>query len=104
MRTVGTEITEITPSRGVAADLAATATVLICTRLKLPISTTHTLVGAILGIGLARGLGGINRSVTNKIFGAWFVTVPAAAAVLCILLFLLGEFFFFDYLTAVCTK
>ncbi len=103
MRTVGTEITEITPSRGVAADLAATATVLICTRLKLPISTTHTLVGAILGIGLARGLGGINRSVTNKIFGAWFVTVPAAA-VLCILLFLMGEFFFFDYLTAVCTK
>ncbi len=103
MRTVGTKITEITPSRGVAADLAATATVLICTRLKLPISTTHTLVGAILGIGLARGLGGVNKSVTNKIFGAWFVTVPAAA-ILCIILFLVGRFCFFDYLTVVCTK
>jgi PiT family inorganic phosphate transporter len=103
MKTVGTDITEITPSRGVAADLAATATVLICTRLKLPISTTHTLVGAILGIGLARGLGGINKSVTNRIFGAWFVTVPAAA-ILCVFLFLLGKMYYFDYLTEVCTK
>ncbi len=103
MQTVGTDITEITPSRGVAADLAATATVLICTRLKLPISTTHTLVGAILGIGLARGLGGINKSVTNKIFGAWFITVPVAA-VLCMFLFLTGKMYFFDYLTAICTK
>ena len=103
MKTVGTDITEITPSRGVAADLAATATVLICTRLKLPISTTHTLVGAILGIGFARGLGGINKAVTNRIFGAWFVTVPAAA-ILCIFLFLLGKMYCFDYLTMVCTK
>src|SRR5210317_2161779 len=51
MATVGTKITEITPTRGVAADIAATATVLICTRMKLPVSTTHTLVGAIMGIG-----------------------------------------------------
>ena len=95
MHTVGTDITEITPSRGVAADLAATTTVLICTRLKLPVSTTHTLVGAIMGIGLARGLGGINRSVTKKIFGAWFITVPAAAVV-SILLFEAGRYYLFD--------
>ncbi len=103
MKTVGMDITEITPSRGVAADLAATATVLICTRLKLPISTTHTLVGAILGIGLARGLGGINRAVTNRIFGAWFITVPAAA-ILCVFLFLIGKMYYFEYLTRICTK
>ncbi len=103
MQTVGTKITEITPSRGVAADLAATTTVLICTRLKLPISTTHTLVGAILGIGLARGLAGINRDVAKRIFGAWFVTVPAAA-ILCVLLFLVGKIYFWDVLTRVCTK
>jgi len=95
MATVGTKITEITPSRGVAADIAATTVVLICTRMKLPISTTHTLVGAILGIGLARGLGGIDKSITRKIFGAWFITVPAAA-ILSIVLFYCGNEFLFD--------
>lgn len=96
MHTVGTEITEITPSRGVAADIAATVTVLVCTRMKLPISTTHTLVGAILGIGLARGLAGINSQITRKIFGSWLLTVPAAAIV-AILLFLGERYFFFDF-------
>jgi PiT family inorganic phosphate transporter len=95
MHTVGTKITEITPSRGVAADVAATAVVLICTRLKLPISTTHTLVGAILGIGLARGLSGIDRAVTRKIFGSWLLTVPAAA-LLSMILFVVGRYFFLD--------
>src|SRR5210317_2439386 len=75
MQTVGTKITEITPSRGVAADVAATATVLVCTRMSLPVSTTHTLVGAIMGIGLARGLSGINRQVARKIFSSWIITV-----------------------------
>ena len=103
MYTVGMKITEITPSRGVAADLSATATVLLCTRLKLPISTTHTLVGAILGIGLARGLTGINRDVTKKIFGAWLITVPAAA-LLSVFLFLLGKMYFLDTITRICTK
>jgi PiT family inorganic phosphate transporter len=92
---VGTKITEITPSRGVAADVAATAVVLICTRMKLPISTTHTLVGAIMGIGLARGLSGIDRAVTRKIFGSWLLTVPAAA-LLSMILFVVGRYFFLD--------
>ena len=95
MTTVGTKITEITPSRGVAADIAASATVLMCTRLSLPVSTTHTLVGAILGIGMARGLGGINKQVATKIFGSWFITVPVAA-ILAIILFIIGRFFFLD--------
>ncbi len=81
MATVGTDITEITPSRGVAADIATTFTVLSCSRLGLPISTTHTLVGSIIGIGLARGFAGIDRNVTKRIFGAWLITVPAAALV-----------------------
>jgi len=96
METVGTKITEITPSRGVAADIAATATVLICTRMKLPISTTHVLVGAIMGIGLARGLSGIDSRVAKKIFNSWLITVPAAAIV-CIILFLLGRTFMLDF-------
>ncbi|MEW6517964.1 MAG: inorganic phosphate transporter [Thermodesulfobacteriota bacterium] len=97
MATVGTKITEITPSRGVAADIATSATVLICSRLSLPVSTTHTLVGAIMGIGLARGLGGINRSVTQKIFASWLITVPAAA-LLAIIFFVIGRYLFLDSL------
>ncbi len=100
MMTVGTKITEITPSRGVAADIAATATVLACTRLSLPVSTTHTLVGAILGIGLARGLGGINRRIVTSIFGSWLFTVPAAA-LMSVVFFVVGRFFFFDTLRQV---
>lgn len=97
MKTVGTKITEITPSRGVAADMAATATVLVCTRLSLPVSTTHTLVGAILGIGLARGLGGINKRVVGSIFGSWLFTVPAAA-IMSMIFFVLGKSLFFHIL------
>lgn len=96
MATVGTKITEITPTRGVAADIAATATVLICTRMKLPISTTHVLVGAIMGIGLARGLSGIDSRIAKKIFKSWVVTVPAAA-VICVILFFAGRYFLLDF-------
>ncbi len=98
MRTVGSDITEITPSRGVAADIAATATVLVCSRLKLPVSTTHTLVGAIIGIGMARGLTGINSAITKKIFNSWILTVPAAAIV-SMVFYVLGRLFVYDYLT-----
>ena len=100
LRTVGERITQLTPSRGVAADVAACTTVLICTRLKLPVSTTHTLVGAILGIGLARGLGAVNRKVTKNIFGSWLITVPAAGA-LAVVFFLVGRAFLLDMMTNV---
>jgi inorganic phosphate transporter, PiT family len=95
MATVGTKITEITPTRGVAASIAATFTVLVCTRLKLPVSTTHTLVGAVIGIGLARGLAGIDKSIAKRIFKSWVITVPAAA-VISIIFFLLGRYFLLD--------
>jgi PiT family inorganic phosphate transporter len=95
MHTVGTKITQITPSRGVAASLSATATVLVCTRMGLPVSTTHTLVGAILGVGLARGLAAVNQDVTKDIFVSWLITVPAAA-VLAMIFFLAGKVFLFE--------
>ena len=93
MHTVGSRITDLTPSRGIAADVAATAVVLLCSRLKLPVSTTHTLVGAILGVGLARGLSSVNQAVTRSIFGGWLLTVPAAAGV-AMLLYALASFCF----------
>lgn len=93
MRLVGTKVTEITPSRGVAADLAGMVTVLGCSKMGLPISTTHTLVGAIVGVGLARGITAIDRKVVGSIFASWFATVPIAAG-LTVLLYLIARWLF----------
>jgi PiT family inorganic phosphate transporter len=93
MRLVGTKVTEITPSRGVAADLAGMMTVLACSKMGLPISTTHTLVGAIIGVGLARGITAIDRKIVGSIFTSWIVTIPIAA-LLTIVLYLLGKWLF----------
>ncbi|ANG61209.1 phosphate permease [Marinobacterium aestuarii] len=77
--TVGNNITELTPSRGFAATLAAATTVVIASGTGLPISTTHTLVGAILGVGMARGLAALNLRVVGTIFISWVITLPAGA-------------------------
>lgn len=80
MMTIGKKITELTPSRGFAAEMSAAATVVIASGLGLPISTTHTLVGAVLGVGLARGIGALNLRVIGGIFASWIITLPAGAA------------------------
>ncbi len=85
IETVGLNITDLTPSRGVAADIATTVAVLTFSRLGVPISTTHTLVGAIIGVGLARGITGINLRVINSIFLSWIGTIPFTAALTLIL-------------------
>ena len=77
--TVGSRITDLTPSRGFAATLAAAAVVVVASGTGLPISTTHTLVGAVLGVGLARGIAALNLSVVRTIFLSWIVTLPAGA-------------------------
>ncbi|MGB0360980.1 MAG: inorganic phosphate transporter, partial [Endozoicomonas sp.] len=79
MATIGTHITELTPSRGFAAELAAASTVVMASGTGLPISTTHTLVGAVLGVGLARGIGALNLRVISTIFMSWLITLPAGA-------------------------
>lgn len=86
MATIGRKITELTPSRGFAAELGAAATVVLASGTGLPISTTHTLVGAVLGVGLARGIGALNLRVIGTIFMSWIVTLPAGAG-LAILFF-----------------
>ncbi|MGM0702999.1 MAG: inorganic phosphate transporter [Pseudomonadota bacterium] len=78
--TVGTGITELTPSRGFAATLAAAVTVVLASGTGLPISTTHTLVGAVLGVGLARGMAALNLRVIGTIAMSWLITLPAGAA------------------------
>ena len=84
--TVGSGITQLTPSRGYAATAAAAATVTLASGTGLPISTTHTLVGAILGVGLARGIAAIDLRLVRMIFMSWIVTLPAGA-ILAILFF-----------------
>ena len=77
--TVGHRITQLTPSRGFAAGLAASTTIVIASGSGIPISTTHTLVGAVLGVGLARGIEAIDLRVVGRIFVSWVVTIPAGA-------------------------
>ncbi len=77
--TIGTGITQLTPSRGFAATLAAAATVVIASGTGLPVSTTQVLVGAVLGVGLARGMAALDTRVINRIFLSWIVTLPAGA-------------------------
>ncbi|MNF64668.1 Low-affinity inorganic phosphate transporter 1 [compost metagenome] len=84
--TIGKEITELTPSRGFAAELATASTVVGASAIGLPVSTTHTLVGAVLGIGMARGIGALNLGVIGKIFMSWIITLPAGA-ILAIIFF-----------------
>jgi len=87
--TVGKSITELTPSRGFAAEIAAAATVVLASFTGIPISTTHTLVGAVLGVGIARGIGAIDMRVVGNIFMSWVVTLPAGG--------LLAILFFFTF-------
>ena len=79
METVGRKITELTPSRAFAAQLAASLTIVLASRLGIPVSTTHILVGSVLGVGLARGIGALDLGVVGRILVSWVVTIPAAA-------------------------
>ncbi len=79
MATVGSGITELTPSRGFAAQLATASTVVLASGTGLPISTTQTLVGGVLGVGFARGIAALNLGVVRNIVASWLITLPAGA-------------------------
>jgi len=89
IETVGKKITQLTPSRGFSAELGAAATIVLASRLGIPVSTTHILVGAVLGVGLTRGIGALDLGVVGRIIVSWVATLPIAAS-LCI-----GFFYFF---------
>ncbi|NVJ49319.1 MAG: inorganic phosphate transporter [Gammaproteobacteria bacterium] len=93
MATIGKGITHLTPSRGFAAELAAATTVVIASGTGLPISTTQTLVGAVLGVGMARGIAALNLGVVRSIVVSWVVTLPIGAA-LSIIFFLILKVIF----------
>jgi len=86
--TVGKKITQLTPSRGFAAELAAATTIVIASGTGMPVSTTHTLVGAVLGVGLARGIDAIDLRVVARILVSWVVTIPAGAFLAIVFFFI----------------
>lgn len=91
IETVGTSITALTPSRAYAATIAAATTVIVSTSTGIPVSATQTLVGAVFGVGLARGIGALNLQVIRNIFMSWIITIPVAS--------LLAMLYFFAYRT-----
>jgi len=93
MATIGQGITHLTPSRGFAAELAAATTVVLASSTGLPISTTQTLVGAVLGVGMARGIAALNLGVIRNIVISWIVTLPAGAGLSIIIFFMLKGIF-----------
>ena len=88
IETIGSGITDLTPSRGFAAEFGASATILLASKLGLPISTTHTLVGAVIGVGFAGGFTSINMQILRDIVTSWFVTIPAGALLSIIFFYL----------------
>jgi PiT family inorganic phosphate transporter len=93
IQTIGRKITELTPSRGFAAELAAASTVVLASATGLPISTTHTLVGAVLGVGLARGVEALHLPTVGAIITSWVVTLPAGAGLAVVFFYVLSAIF-----------
>ena len=93
METIGGKITEMTPVRGFCAQFGAATTILVCSRLGLPVSTTHVLVGAVVGVGFMRGMGFLDMRLLRNIGSSWVITLPFTM-VLAIVLYKLLTFFF----------
>lgn len=93
MQTIGTKITELTPTRGYCATLAAASTVVLASKTGLPVSTTHIAVGAVMGVGLARGIGALDLRVIGNIVVSWVVTLPAGAILAAIFFFIFKAIF-----------
>lgn len=79
IKTIGTKITDLTPSRGFAAEFGGATTIVSASQLGMPISTTHTIVGAVMGVGFARGMNALDLSMIWKILKSWIYTIPVAA-------------------------
>lgn len=93
METVGRNITQLTPTRGFSAEFGAATTIVLASKLGLPISTTHTLVGAVLGVGLARGISAVNLTTVRDVIISWVVTIPAGACLAVIFFYTLHLIF-----------
>jgi PiT family inorganic phosphate transporter len=96
IETIGTKITELTPSRGVAANIGAATTIVLASKFGMPISTTHTLIGAVIGVGMARGSKSINLHVLKSILLSWIITIPAGATLAVLVYYILKSLLYID--------
>ncbi|HEY5734727.1 MAG TPA: inorganic phosphate transporter, partial [Gammaproteobacteria bacterium] len=93
MQTIGTKITPLTPTRGYCATLAAATTVVVASKTGLPVSTTHIAVGAVMGVGLARGIGALDLRVIGNIIVSWIITLPVGGALAALIFFIFRGIF-----------
>lgn len=93
MRTIGTKITELTPTRGFSATMAAAATVVLASRTGMPVSTTHIAVGAVVGVGMARGVGAIDLRVVSGIVMSWLITLPVGGVLAALFFYIIRGMF-----------
>jgi PiT family inorganic phosphate transporter len=93
MRTIGTKITELTPTRGFCATMAAAATVVLASRTGMPVSTTHIAVGGVIGVGMARGIGALDLRVIGGIIMSWIITLPIGGTLAALFYFMLRGMF-----------
>jgi phosphate/sulfate permease len=91
IQTIGKKITELTPTRGFSAEFGAAITILFASKLGIPVSTTHCIVGAVLGVGLAKGISAINLRTLREIGLSWLVTIPSAAILSILLYFIFSS-------------
>jgi PiT family inorganic phosphate transporter len=92
VRTMGSRITHLTPVQGVCAETAGSITLFAATWLGIPVSTTHTITGAIIGVGAARRVSAVRWNVAKDIVTAWIVTMPASGLIAAVFYFLGGAF------------
>lgn len=93
VETIGKKITQLTPTRGFSAEFGAAFTIILASKMSLPISTTHCIVGAVLGVGLAHGFSALNLRTIRDIFMSWIITIPSAAIVTILFYFLFTKIF-----------
>lgn len=91
VRTMGTRITKVTPLEGVVAETAGALTLFLTEILKIPVSTTHTITGAIIGVGSIKRLSAVRWGVTRQLLLAWILTIPVSALIAAIIYFTVGE-------------
>ncbi len=95
VKTMGTRITKVTPFEGVVAETAGALTLYLTEFLKIPVSTTHTITGAIIGVGSVKRLSAVRWGVTRKLLVAWILTIPVSALIAALVYFTAGKLLYF---------
>jgi PiT family inorganic phosphate transporter len=92
VKTMGSKITRLTPMQGCCAETGGSIMLFVATELGIPVSTTHTITGSIIGVGAAKRVSAVRWGVAKEIVTAWIITIPAAGLMAALLYFAAGLF------------